>query len=80
MNALDYDLDGNGFNRISFFKANKKVLDTFISSYEGMCQVKSWKINIYVQQYELLKMLSNEGIKEMYISYIMFSTTFSLLE
>jgi len=37
-----------------------------VATYEGISQVKETKINMFVHQYELFKMQSNEMIKEMF--------------
>ena len=41
-----------------------------VTIYEGITQVRVLKIMIYVRQYELLKMLTNENVKEKDIGFI----------
>jgi len=40
------------------------------TTHEGISQVRESKISLYVHQYELLKMLPEESIKDMYMRFI----------
>jgi len=44
-------------------------VDAFVSTYEGISQIRKPNISIYVHQYELFKMHSIESVKEMYIRF-----------
>ncbi|XP_021743604.1 uncharacterized protein LOC110709690 [Chenopodium quinoa] len=69
MNLLYCGLDANEFNRVSTCKSAKEIWDKLVVTYEGTSQVKETKINIFLRQYELFKMLSNESIKEMFTRF-----------
>ncbi|XP_021771739.1 uncharacterized protein LOC110735868 [Chenopodium quinoa] len=69
MNLLYCALDANEFNRVSTCKSAKEIWDKLVVTYEGTSQVKETKISIFLRQYELFKMLSNESIKEMFTRF-----------
>ncbi|XP_021722475.1 uncharacterized protein LOC110689966 [Chenopodium quinoa] len=69
MNLLYCGLDANKFNRVSTCKSAKEIWDKLVVTYEGTSQVKETKINIFLRQYELFKMLPNKSIKEMFTRF-----------
>ena len=69
LNILFYGLDYNEFNCVSACDTTKEVWDTLETIYEGTSQAWESRINLYVHQNELFKMLSGESIKDMYMRF-----------
>ena len=70
LNILFCGLDSNKVNHMSSYEITKEVQDTLETTHEGISQVRESKISLYVHQYELLKMLPEESIKDMYMRFI----------
>ena len=70
MHILYCDLDANKYNRIYECESAKVIWDKLVVTYEGMSQVRKTKNNMFVNQYELLKMQPDETIKEMFTRFI----------
>ena len=69
MHILYCGLDGNEYNRICACESAKEIWDKLVVTYEGTSQVRETKINMFVHQYELLKMQPDETIKEMFTRF-----------
>ena len=70
MNILYCALDPNKFNRIFTYESVKKIWNRLEVTHEGTNQVKESKINIFVHNYELFKIKSDESITEMFNRFI----------
>ena len=60
MNILYYALDTNEFNRISTCNSAKEIWDRLKFTHENTNQVKEYKINMLVYNYELVKIEPEE--------------------
>ena len=69
MNILYCALDSNKYNRISTCELTKKILDKLEVTHEGISQVKEYKINTLVHNYELFKMKTDESITDMFTRF-----------
>ena len=59
-------LDANKYNRISACDTAQQIWNKLIVTYEGTSQVRETKMNMFIHQYELFKMQSDESIKDMF--------------
>ena len=70
MNILYCTLDPNEFNRISTCKSAKEIWDRLEVTHEGTNQIKEYKINIIVHNYELFRMKPDESITQIFTRFI----------
>jgi len=63
MHILYCGLDANEYNCICACESAKEIWDKLVVTYEGTSQVRETKINMFVHQYELLRMQPDETIK-----------------
>ena len=63
-------LDANEYNRISACDTAKQIWNKLIVTYEGTSQVRETKMNMFIHQYELFKMQTDESIKNMFTRFI----------
>ena len=66
MNTLYCALNKNEFNRISSCKKARDIWHTLKLTHEGNNQVKEFKTDMHVHQYELFKMFPKESISSLF--------------
>ena len=66
MNALFCALDKKEFHRVSSCSNAYKILKKLEVVYKGTNQVKEFKINRFIRQYELFQMEQNKSVHSMY--------------
>ena len=66
MHILYCGLDANKYNRNYAYESAKEIWGKVVVIYEGTSQIRETKINMFVHQYELFKMQSDETIKEIF--------------
>ena len=66
---LSCGLDANEYNRISACDTAKQIWNKLIVTYEGTSQVRETKMNMFIHQYELFKMQTDESIKDMFTRF-----------
>lgn len=61
-NTLLYTLGSSKFNKVSMCEKTKQIWDTLETIYEGLNQVKKFKIGLLTLDYELFRMKEGESI------------------
>jgi len=69
MHILYCGLDANKYNRNYAYESAKEIWGKVVVIYEGTSQIRETKINMFVHQYELFKMQSDETIKEIFTCF-----------
>jgi len=79
MNTVYCALSRSEFNIISFCKNIRDIWHVLEMTHEGTNKVKESKIDMFVHQYELFKMLPNESITSMFTRMTTITNSFYVL-
>ena len=70
LNILFCGLDSNNFNHVFALDMAKKFETHWRSPMKGLVKFENPKLNVNIHQYELLKILPTESIKDTYMHFI----------